>query len=118
MQEKKFSYYDIEQFLREAGAERINETAIKSFEEELKDALNEYLDEAQVYANHAGRVRMVTGSDIDMAVTCGGRHAGMPKPKRRIRVRSRSASKRRQAAPVLNASGFIPVPVLRAKSGI
>ncbi len=117
MQEKRFSYYDIEQFLREAGAGRINEKAIKSFEEELKDTVSELVERAEVYANHAGRTRMVTNSDIDMAVSCGARRAPIPKPRRRIRLKSGNDRKRRES-PVLNASDFITVPILQARGKI
>lgn len=115
MQEKKFSYYDIEQFLRDAGAERINEKAIRSFEEELKDAISELVEGAEIYAHHAGRTHMVTNSDIDMALSCGAKRAPVSKPKRRIRIKSKSARKRRDS-PVLNASDLITLPALHAQS--
>ncbi len=67
--QKGFSYYDIEEFLRDAGATRINEAAIKSFEEELKDTIEGIVEEAETYASHAGRSKKITFSDIDMART-------------------------------------------------
>jgi len=61
---REFSLYDIEQFLREAGAERVNERAVLSLEKELEDTVKELLAEASVYANYAGRKRLIKRSDI------------------------------------------------------
>lgn len=114
MKGKGFSYYDIEQFLRDAGAERINEKAIRSFEEELKDAVSELVEGAEIYANHAGRTHTVTNSDIDMALSCGARRAPAPKQRRRIRLKRGSERKRRES-PVLGASDLIAVPAMHAR---
>jgi histone H3/H4 len=62
-----FSMYDIEQFLRDAGAERINEKAVISLERELQNTVNEIVDEAAVYANYAGRKKLINVSDIELA---------------------------------------------------
>jgi histone H3/H4 len=59
-----FSLYDIEQFLREAGAERVNEKAVISFEQELESTLNGLLNEVEKYANYAGRTKLINGSDV------------------------------------------------------
>ena len=59
-----FSLYDIEQFLRDAGAERVNEKALLSLERELQDTLDSLINEASVYANYAGRKRLIKSSDI------------------------------------------------------
>ena len=59
--------YDVEQFLREAGAERINEKAIISLERELEDTVNELVEEATLYANYAGRKKMINTEDIALA---------------------------------------------------
>ena len=69
-----FSLYDIEQFLRDAGAERVNEEAVTALERELEDTVKELASEAQVYANYAGRKRLINGSDIAM-VKSNGRSA-------------------------------------------
>jgi histone H3/H4 len=61
---REFSLYDIEQFLREAGAEKVNERAVLSLEKELEDTVKELLAEASVYANYAGRKRLIKRSDI------------------------------------------------------
>ena len=62
-----FSLYDVEQFLREAGAERINEKAVISLERELQDTVNELVDEASMYANYAGRKKLIKVGDIEFA---------------------------------------------------
>ena len=59
--------YDIEQFLREAGAERINEKAVISLERELQDTVNELVYDASMYANYAGRRKLIKISDIKLA---------------------------------------------------
>ncbi len=66
MKERKkgFSFYDIEQFLRDAGAQKINEGAVDMFEKELEETVNELIDKAKIYANYAGRKRLIKDSDI------------------------------------------------------
>ncbi|MEM0149277.1 MAG: hypothetical protein QXW10_00045 [Candidatus Micrarchaeaceae archaeon] len=59
-----FSLYDIEEYLRDAGAERVNEKALISFEKELEDAVDEFISEAAIYANYAGRRKVIKSSDI------------------------------------------------------
>ncbi len=59
-----FSFYDIEQFLREAGAQKINEGAVDIFEKELEETVNELIDKAKIYANYAGRKKLIKESDI------------------------------------------------------
>lgn len=59
--------YDLEQFLREAGAERINEKAVRSLGRELEDTVKQLLEEASMYANYAGRKKLINLSDIDLA---------------------------------------------------
>jgi histone H3/H4 len=66
-----FSLYDIEQFLRDAGAERVNEGAIVSLERELEDMVGEIINEAQVYANYAGRKKLITASDVRLTSSNG-----------------------------------------------
>lgn len=81
-----FSLYDVEQFLREAGAEKINEKAVISLERELQDTVNELVSEAAIYANYAGRKRVIKLSDIDLA----------QKSKRPIRYMNKSTISRRK----------------------
>jgi histone H3/H4 len=73
LNKKGFSYYDIEQFLREAGAEKINEKAIVSFEEELESTVKELANEAVMYAKYAGRNMLITDCDVDMVNSCGAK---------------------------------------------
>ena len=64
MSKRIFSLYDIEEFLREAGAEKINERAIINLEQELENTVKEIVDEAKLYANYAGRTKLIKSSDI------------------------------------------------------
>ena len=64
---KGFSYYDVEQFLKEAGAEKVNERALTSFKEELEDEVKSLLNEAEMCATYAGRKSLIKCSDIDLA---------------------------------------------------
>jgi histone H3/H4 len=64
---RAFSAYDIEEFLKEAGAERINEGAVNSLRSELEETVNELVSEATFYANHAGRKKLIKDSDIMLA---------------------------------------------------
>ncbi len=68
---RAFSLYDIEEFLKEAGAEKINERAIVSLEKELENTVKEIVNEAQVYANYAGRTKLIKGSDVRLANDMG-----------------------------------------------
>ncbi len=61
-----FSLYDIEEFLRDAGAEKVNERAVISFEEELENTLNDLLNEAEKYANYAGRRNLIKRGDVKL----------------------------------------------------
>jgi histone H3/H4 len=67
-----FSLYDIEEFLKEAGAEKISERAVLSLEEELEDTVKELVDEAEIYANYAGRPARITDSDVKLVDGIGG----------------------------------------------
>jgi histone H3/H4 len=63
-----FSLYDIEEYLKENGAEKVSEKAVLGFESELEETVRELLGNAQFYANYAGRKRLITNSDIVMAL--------------------------------------------------
>ncbi len=65
--QRGFSLYDIEQFIREAGAEKVNEKAVVSLEKELEDTVKDLVNEASMYANYAGRKRLINLSDIELA---------------------------------------------------
>jgi histone H3/H4 len=84
--ERGFSLYDIEQFFRDAGAERVNEKAVVTLEKDLEDMVKELVSEAQIYANYAGRKTLVTRSDI--AFARGSRKNGIIKRKAVLKHRS------------------------------
>ncbi|MGC8710711.1 MAG: histone [Candidatus Micrarchaeia archaeon] len=64
MAERGFSLYDIEQFIREAGAERVTEDAVVDLELELERLTEKIADRALKYAKHAGRSKLIRGSDV------------------------------------------------------
>lgn len=64
MGERGFSLYDIEQFMREAGAERVTEDAVLNLERELEKLADKITDRALRYAEHAGRRRTIRKSDV------------------------------------------------------
>ena len=61
-----FSLYEMDELLREAGADRVSEDASKKLAELLEDNAKQILLKAKVYAKHAGR-RHVTKKDIQLA---------------------------------------------------
>ncbi len=65
-----FSLYDIEEFLREAGAQKVHEGALLSFEKELESTVDELINEATLYANYAGRRKVIKYSDIELMKEC------------------------------------------------
>jgi len=77
LEKRGFSLYDIELFLREAGAEKINANAVISLEKELESTLNDLLEDAELYANYAGRSRLIKASDIKLAA---GKGMGKKRP--------------------------------------
>ena len=101
---RAFSLYDIEQYLRDAGAEKVNEKAVLSFEEELASTVKDIVNEAQIYANHAGRNTLIKREDLEL-VGFGGTSKG-----HRVVVRTRPPARRRKimkrarlpAKPVIN----------------
>ncbi|MGC8651684.1 MAG: hypothetical protein ACP5UH_00310 [Candidatus Micrarchaeia archaeon] len=72
-----FSLYDIEEYLKEAGAERVNEKALISFEKELEETVEDIVNGASVYANHAGRRSLIKCSDIELVNSKHGRLNGV-----------------------------------------
>ncbi len=87
---RAFSLYDIEEFLKEAGAEKINEKAVLSLEKELEDTVKELVDEAEVYANYAGRPEQIMNSDLKLVNGTGGRARAMV-----ARIKEKKAARRR-----------------------
>ena len=63
---RAFSLYDIEVFLKDAGAEKINENAIDVFEKELEETVNEVVKNAKTYANYAGRKKLIKKADVEL----------------------------------------------------
>ncbi len=65
--ERAFSLYDIEQFIREAGAERVTEDAVLDLEHELEKLAETVGNRAIKYAAHAGRRRLINKNDVLLA---------------------------------------------------
>lgn len=64
MSNRGFSLYDIEQFIREAGAEKVTEDAVLDLEKELERLTEKIANKAMRYAMHAGRKKLIKDSDI------------------------------------------------------
>ncbi len=64
MSDREFSLYDIEQFLREAGAEKVTEDAVLNLEKELTKLADKVTGKAIRYAAHAGRKKLIKKEDI------------------------------------------------------
>lgn len=92
-QKRGFSLYDVETFLRDAGAERVNETAVLNLEAELEDTVNDLINEAEIYANYAGRSKLIKKSDIAL-IKSSGRNR---KPMAYARIRKRVSARRHVA---------------------
>ena len=61
---RKFSLYDIEPFIREAGAERVTEDAVLELEMEIEKLAEKLAGRAIGYAKHAGRRRLIRTEDV------------------------------------------------------
>lgn len=65
MTEKRvFSLYEIEQFIKEAGAEKVTEDAVRDLEKEIERLANTITKKAIRYAEHAGRKKLIRTSDV------------------------------------------------------
>ncbi len=65
MAEKRvFSLYEIEMFIREAGAEKVTEDAVRDLEREIEKLASSITKKAIIYAGHAGRKKLIRTSDI------------------------------------------------------
>lgn len=62
--ERAFSLYDVEQFIREAGAERVTEDAVRDLEKRLEKLTETLANKAMRYAAHAGRKRTINKQDV------------------------------------------------------
>ena len=61
---RAYSLYDVEQFIREAGAERVTEDAVLNLERELEKLTEVLAHKAILYAAHAGRRKLIKRKDI------------------------------------------------------
>jgi len=59
-----FSLYEIEQFIKEAGAEKVTEDAVRDLEREIEKLANSITKNAIRYAEHAGRKKLIRTSDV------------------------------------------------------
>lgn len=64
----ELSLFDMDDFIRGAGAERVSECASRKLREILEDQAQEVVFQAKLLARHAGRNR-VTRDDILLAAT-------------------------------------------------
>ncbi len=64
MRDRAFSLYEVEQFLREAGAKRVTEDAVTELEKDLERLAELITHKATIYAKHAGRNKWIKKSDI------------------------------------------------------
>jgi histone H3/H4 len=72
MSDREFSLYDVEQFLREAGDERVTEDAVLNLERELAKLADKVTNKAIKYAAHAGRKKLIRREDILLTRPNGG----------------------------------------------
>ncbi len=92
--ERGFSLYDIEQFMREAGAERVSEDAIMDMERMLERLAEKVANKALIYAEHAGRKKLIKRADV--MLTRGASHKKI--------VYRRAAAFRKNAKPTNSIS--------------
>ena len=79
MAEKRvFSLYEIEMFIREAGAEKVTEDAVRDLEREIEKLANSITKKAIVYAVHAGRKKLIRTSDVILTKDLEGYEAATP----------------------------------------
>jgi histone H3/H4 len=64
MGQKEFSLYEIEQFIREAGAEKVTEDAVRDLEREIEKLASTLTRQAMTYAEHAGRKKLIRTADF------------------------------------------------------
>lgn len=64
MGDRSFSLYEMEQFIREAGAEKVTEDAVRDLEREIEKLANSVARNAKKYAEHAGRKKLIRTSDV------------------------------------------------------
>ncbi|VVB76902.1 DNA-binding protein HMf-1 [uncultured archaeon] len=95
MGERAFSLYDMEEFLREAGAERVTEDAVLNLEKELEKLTESVANRALRYAAHAGRRKLINKNDV-MLTRSSSNYTGLGSNRRSITsYRKPSALRRR-----------------------
>jgi histone H3/H4 len=67
VEKRAFSLYDMEQFIKEAGAEKVTEDAVRVLEKEIEKLASTIAKNAMVYAGHAGRRKLIRSSDVILA---------------------------------------------------
>jgi histone H3/H4 len=60
---KSFSLYEMEQFIREAGAEKVTEDAVLRLEVEIEKLAEQMTERSRMYAQHAGR-KTIKADDV------------------------------------------------------
>lgn len=102
MKKRGFSPYDIEGFLKEAGAEDVNEKAVFCLKGELEELTKELVESAQAYANYGGRQSLIKRNDVLLAKTNTGvvlvgvnGHNRLQKahPRKRVRKHARASGR-------------------------
>ena len=88
---KAYSLYDIEDFLKEAGAERVTEDAVLNLERELENLTEIVANKAIKYAAHAGRRKMINKNDVLLT----DNHSGTYAFRRNARATNASSIKQR-----------------------
>lgn len=64
MNNKTFSLYELDLFLREAGAERVTEEAVLALDRELSRLAEIMAESSMKYARHAGRNKLIKKDDV------------------------------------------------------
>ncbi len=64
MERRAYSLYEVERFIREAGAEKVTEDAVQDLEKELERLTELLAQKAKLYAQHAGRNKLIKKEDI------------------------------------------------------
>lgn len=64
---RAYSLYEVERFIREAGAEKVTEDAVLNLEKELERLTLILAERSKAYAEHAGRKKLIKRSDVLLA---------------------------------------------------
>ena len=80
VEKRVFSLYEIEQFIREAGAEKVTEDAVRDLEKEIERLANSITKKAIRYAGHAGRTKLIRTSDVLLTKDLGQQESSHKNP--------------------------------------